>query len=221
MKIIGYIQLATEAMALIASVACFRQLRILGWLLWIPFLIYTCTIEIAGAWIAQHDPTANNLWLYNPYIVISLAFYEWFLIHVSILGKKIKRWLYVVVLLLGCYSLSWYLVWGDPLKLMSYTLNTGAVTITLLCLLFFYTQIRNPEHHQSLMKVPGFWTVAGLLIFYTGISLYTALYSFLAKAHITIIGVSIQNLIPQVLSLFLYTAITVDFIQCKYRLKIS
>jgi hypothetical protein len=215
MTILGIIQLSTEVIACITSVALFRYLYMRGWALWVPYLVYTCIVEIYGAWTYENEPTVNNLWIYNPYVIVSIAFYSWFLVHISNLGKNTRKTITIAAVLFVLITGAWYFAWGDPTTLISYVLNTGSLVICLCCLLFFFTQIKNPNNHLSLLKVPGFWIATGLLIFYAGISLYTAIYEFLARSQISIWGTNIQNLIPQVLSLILYTTVTVGFIKCR------
>ncbi|WP_315821377.1 hypothetical protein [Paraflavitalea speifideaquila] len=181
-----------------------------------PFLLYTCFVEIWGFIIADSPQDLSNVWLYNPYIIISVTFYCWFLISIAILPGQVKRRLYCILFPLGTGVLTAYLIWGNRESLIKPILNIGAFLISLLCLLFFYTQIKNPACHQSLLRVPGFWMAAGLLIFYTGISLLASVYDLLEKSSINIGGSSIQNFITQVLSLFLYTCITIAIIQCSY-----
>ncbi len=220
MTILGIIQLSTEVMACVTSVVYFKYLRRQGWALWMPFLVYTCITELSAFYIAESALESNNSRLYNPYIIISTAFYGWFLIYNSILARHHKTRLYGALFILAAVCMGWYLVWGDRDELISLPLNIGSVMICLLCLLFFYTQIKNPSLHHSLPKVPGFWMVAGLLLFYTGISLYTSIYAFLADKKIIILDTTIQNLIPQALSLFLYASITISIIQCRSLSKI-
>jgi hypothetical protein len=211
MTILGYTQLAAEVISLITSVVFIKRLQANKWLLWIPFLLYTCIVEIWGAYISEVY-NGNNLWLYNPYIIVCNAFYSCFLIQVSILEKKTKRkrYRYIIVVSAGC--LFWYLKWGVRTDIVGYFLNLGAFAICLLSMLFFFTQIRHAYLHQSLEKIPGFWIASGLLIFYSGISLCMSVYNFLAAAKIRVWDEKIQNLIAQTLSLLLYAAITLAFV---------
>ena len=222
MTILGYIQLGVEVMAFITAVIFYKGLIACRWLLWIPFLLYTCVVEITGAYFETVSANDKNYWLYNPYIIVSSTFYAWFLVHNAVMPRKTKRILYFFLFLLSMGSSIWYVLAGDPTDLISFVLNIGAFIICILCLLFFYTHIKNPSQYKSLTDVPAFWMVAGILLFYTGISIYVAIYKSLADANIKIWGTSIQNFIPQVLSLFLYTAIIAAFIKChritKYRL---
>ena len=218
MTILGYIQLSIEVIALITSIIFFRYFPSKKWLLWIPFLLYTCIVEIYSSYLA-HVKNEDNLWVYNPYIIVFLLFYGWFIIHISILNVKLKKKLYLTIAIFTIISITWYMIWGSSEDLISPILNIGCFIICLLCLLFYYTQIRNPAHHDSLTSVPGFWMVSGILIFHSGILLYTVVYDLLARIQPTIMNITVQNLIPQILSLFLYTAIIVDIIQCRHRAK--
>jgi len=215
--LLGYIQLVVEIACCLIAILLYKDLQRRHWVWWIPFLVYTCVVELWGTWLEERKEL--NLWLYNPYIIISTAFYLWFLLYISILREKSRRLLYRVLFTLAIINLGWYLVWGNPRELISYHLNAGALLICICCLLFYYTQVKSPAGHRSLTAVPAFWIVSGLLFFYTGISIYTSMYNFLAMADIRVFGVTIQNLIPQVLSLLLYSSIITSFIQCRYPLK--
>lgn len=220
MTVLGYIQLASEILAFITSVIVAGSLIRNKWWIWIPFLLYTCMVDISGAYLKATMPQSNNLWLYNPYIIVSLTFYGWFVIHNSELGFKKKMMMYLLGGILSLVSVIWYVKFGNPGMLISFILNCGCMIICILCLLFFYTHIRNPVKYKSLTEVPAFWIVSGILVFHTGISIYVAIYSFLATAGIKIMGVTIQNLIPQVLSLFLYSTIIAGLIKWRYQSRI-
>jgi drug/metabolite transporter superfamily protein YnfA len=219
MTFLGYIQLASEVLAFITSMIVAGSLMRNKWWTWIPFLLYTCVVEISGAYLKVTAPKSNNFWLYNPYIIVSLTFYGWFVIHNTELSSKTKTVLYTMGTVLSLFSLIWYVRFGDPRILISSILNIGSVIICILCLLFFYMHIKNPVKYNSLTEVPAFWMVSGVLVFHTGISIYIAIYSFLAAAGIQIMGITIQNLIPQVLSLFLYGTIIAGLIKWRYQLR--
>lgn len=215
MTIFEIISMFAEVAAFATSVFYRKELKVQKWLLFIPYLAITCTLEIWSAywWITTQKPT---LWLYNPYIVLSILFYGYILIQASIITPAKKKLLYQSLILLSVSALTWYYIWGDPTVIINHILNGGALIICLLCFLFFYTHIRHPHYHFSLAKAPGFWVAAGLLVFYAGISLNISVYNFLAAAQIRLWKTPIQNLIPQALSLFLYSFIIIAFKLCKY-----
>lgn len=215
MTVLSYIQLGIEVMAFITSMIFYKALALHKWLLWIPFLLYTCIVEIWGTYIQVVTPKLNNMWLYNPYIIVSLAFYGWFLIQSAVLKPKTKTVLYFLLFMISLGSIIWYIEWGPTQDLIKYVLNIGALIICSLCLLFFYALIKNPFGFRSLTDVPAFWMVAGILVFYSGISIYMTIYDTLAEKKIRLLGATLQNLIPQVLSLVLYSTIIVAFMKCR------
>lgn len=219
MTALGYIQLVSEILAFFASLMVAGSLMRNKWWLWIPYLFYTCVIEIFAAFSKVTAPKVNNLWLYNPYIIVSLTFYGWFVLHNTELSAKTRKLLYLTGAAISLSCMLWYIVMGDPETLISSILNFGALIICIFCLLFFYMHIKNPVKYNSLTDVPAFWMVSGILVFHTGISIYVAIYGFLADAKIRIWDTTIQNLIPQVLSLFLYSSIIAGLIKWRYQLK--
>ncbi|MGB8193860.1 MAG: hypothetical protein WCF67_18150 [Chitinophagaceae bacterium] len=218
MTALGYIQLASIVLTFITSLVVAASLKNKWWV-WIPFLLYTCLVDVSGAYLKAVEPTYNNIWLYNPYIIVSLTFYGWFVVHNSTLGLQIKKALYIAGAFLSLSCGIWYVTWGDSKVLVNFILNFGSMIVCILCLLFFYWHIKNPHKYNSLTDAPAFWMVSGILVFHAGISIYVALYSFLAAARLKIMGITIQNLIPQILSLFLYSTIIAGLIKWKFRLR--
>lgn len=211
MTILSYIQLGIITAAFLVSLARHKALATKQWLPWIPFLLYTCVVEYWGAYIQAVTPEESNIWLYNPYIIVSIAFYAWFIIKGSLLRPRHAALLHTVFLVAPACVLIWYFGWGDRDALLKYVLDGGALALSLLCLLFFYTLIRNPIVHSSLARMPEFWIVAGVLVFYSGISIYVVVYDSLTTIKTTFLGTTLQNLIPQLLSLCLYGTVIIAF----------
>ena len=209
-----YTLLTIETAAMLIAWLHFRSLYRHGLVLLIPYLMYTCVVEYLGAYLmhVKHQP---NGFLYNPYIIISIAFYGWVVIYTSAFRRPVKLVYYALHFLFCCWGAIWYALYGNPLKIISNFLNLGALLICAFCLSFFYSHLRSRIQHSPITQIPGFWMSSGLLVFYSGISIYTVIYPYLAEQRIMLKGVPLQNLIPQILSLVLYGFIITAIRKCR------
>lgn len=208
-----------ELASFVTALIFIKSLKKQGWLLLIPYLLYTCTVEALAAYY-KYTLHQRNVWLYNPYIIISFAFYGWILIN-GIYNWKVKKWLYLAVALLSIVTMGWYLIFGDPMSFVSRILTAGSFLIIAFVLLFFYNKLQTIEYKQAITDVPLFWLATGLLFFYTGISLSNAMYPYLSTVKVKIFNIQLHNLIPQFLSVILYSCIIIAIIKCRKQEKIS
>jgi len=210
---LGYVQIIFEAIAFIVALIFCKELLLKGWGILLPILYFTPILEVWGTLLAEKK--INNAWLYNPYIIISFGLYGWLLLKDSILKNQYKNLSVLFIALLSFSFFIWYFIWGNNKEIINRILNVTSLLICFFCILFYYTHLRKPAEYISILLIPGFWFSTGLLIFYSGISLYSSIYPYLAKARINISNIPIQNLIPQVLSMILYSFIIVSIIRCR------
>lgn len=208
-----------ELASLVASLFFLSSLKRQGWLILIPYLLYTCLTDGLAAYY-KYVLHEKNVWLYNPYIIISFAFYGWLLVY-SMHKWKLKKWLFLMVSIFSVGAMIWYLFFGNPKTFISSILTAGSFFIIGLVLIFFYNKLQMIEHDKIITNDPSFWIATGLLFFYTGISLSNAMYSYLSIVKVKFFNVALHNLIPQFLSVILYTCIIIAIIKCRSRTKIS
>jgi hypothetical protein len=202
-----------ELASLATSLFLIKSIKKQGWLLLVVYLLYTCLVDGLAAYY-KYVLHQKNVWLYNPYIILSFAFYSWILI-TGMNSKLLRKWLYIIVGSFCVTTCAWYIGWGNPKAFISTILTTGSFLIIVLVLLFFYSMLQARQHNHVITEVPLFWIATGLLFFYIGISLSNAMYSYLSKVNIRILKIPLHNLIPQFLSVILYSCIIIAIIKCR------
>jgi hypothetical protein len=60
-----------------------------------------------------------------------------------------------------------------------------------------------------LIRQPGFWIAAGILIFYSGICTVYALHPLIVQYNLQIFGMKLHHFVPMVLSVVLYSSLSI------------
>jgi hypothetical protein len=95
------------------------------------------------------------------------------------------------------------------------------IYISVLSCYYLYQQFKEDDLDILLIKQPGFWLAAGLLIFYSGMSTIYALHPFTSKYNLEIFGLKLHQFFAQLLSVFLYSCLSAAMLLWKNKTRIS
>lgn len=125
--------------------------------------------------------------------------------------KRIIRWLMPLLLLiiLGSY---WF--YSERYLAFYYSIIIEGFFLTACGLGYLYFQFEDDRINNPSMDPVG-WIAIGVMIFFSGISIVFSLYEFIRAQQIIIWGMQIYMLIPRLLSIVLYSCITIAIITCK------
>lgn len=177
MSIQNYIYLTIQFIACCTAVFYWRHYKMTPLWIFLPFLLYTFFNEITALLLSQKYTVRM---LYNVYIFVSFIVYlYWF---DTLLKLRFWKWMIFIAF---CFIVIYDVFVIDVFKsLLKTALNAQAIFLLLFSLLFFVKLLKSNEviHFQ---RLPEFWIVSGLLMFYIG---FVPLSLYLGKGY-NILGV--------------------------------
>ena len=179
------------------------------WRLFIPWLFLVLLTETAGWYIANILRIRSNALLYNILLLISSAFFLWFL-NRKVVPEKIKKAFSLIIvsfILFGIINLFFFQGFH---KYNSLSETAGDIILSVLCCYFLFSLVKNPEH-TSLLQMDYFWLANGLLFYSLGNAL---LYQFsgLLNSYRIETGVNIGNYINYSVNLVLHICLIIAFV---------
>ena len=197
-----------ELLSLIVSIICLPRTRRSYFTWFIPFLSITLAAELYAnyAFYIKHLPT---VWIYNVLNPVAQAFYT-YIFYKFARSNSHKIFLVACgIIYVGAY-IFYYTIY-DVNDFSTYLIVIGGIQQVVFACLFFYECLRTDATMDGRMR-SGVWMAAGVLIFYSGVTICLALLDFIEKNNLKIAGVPLYNFIPRVLSIILYSCFSVSFI---------
>ena len=188
MSVQNCIYLTIQLLACCAAIYYWRHYRQTPMWIFLPFLIYTFCNEILAIVLSYHYPVRI---LYNLYILISFGVYMYWFDKLL----KFRFWKWIIWILFAAAFIYDAFTINLIKNLIKTTVNVQAVLLLIFSLVFFVKLLRSNEviYYQ---RLPEFWIVCGLLMFYIG---YVPLSLYLGQGynilHIYYIAIIILNLL--------------------------
>lgn len=156
----NYLYLGLEFLACVFAIYYWPKYKHTAMWIFLPFLLYTFLNEIAATYVAIQY---QNRILYNVYIILSfLVFLYWF---DRLIGLKFWKWI-----ILGIFS---FVVFYDiqskgfVIPLLKTAINFQSILVLGFSFLFF-AKLLGKKEVVEYQKLPEFWIVTGILLFYIG-----------------------------------------------------
>lgn len=202
------VELSCAALAIVF----FVHIRNQGLGLLVPFLLFISGAEILAVW--QKEIAKVSTYGTNYAIAIAELFFYGYLFMNNTRQVYMKRIIQIgipiifLVTLIACF--------GFPQRYLAFyyciLLEGFFLTVCALGYLYFQfddDQIENPAYD------PIGWIAIGVIIFFSGICIVFSLYDFIRMQQLIIFGEQIYILIPRMLSVLLYSCISMAIITCK------
>jgi len=188
----------------------------------IPFLLLTVIVECLGhLWPFNKRFFLGKYAMYNIFTSFEFLFYSFlFYIHFK---KRIFKQIVALFIPLFIVAVTFNIIFiqGANRTFNSYTFLLGSFFIVIFCCCFFYESVLPDQIDQQLSKQPFFWISSGLLIFYLGSVIITALYEYLIGNELRSEGLRIYDTINRSLNVILYSSFCIAFYLCRDNKKIS
>lgn len=186
-----------------------RQLTIL-----LPYLLYVFIQETILGLAYYLNYYTSNAVVYNIYRPISIIVFFCIYYNVSFMAplRRLIVWLtigyFAIILINYCFIESIFTT-------SSYLVLARGFIITFYGILFlisyFYLDNQNDEKYWR----PLIWVTIGLVIFYPVISISINFQKYLVADNASLYGLKLYNLIPQVMSIFMYSCFSYAFYLCQ------
>lgn len=209
-----------EALALLVSLYTYKKNKG-SFLQWMPlFLFFILFGEMGGRYfdeVLNKPNTHIYLWIY-----VFITIYYSYCFYCLFEKRKILQ--YIII---GCASVFVFLLLFIFFFMIEYSEYKYRITmafgiyISIIACLYLYHQFQEDDFEVLLIKQPGFWIAAGLLIFYSGMSTVYALHPFTAQKNLFIFGIKLHQFFARGLSVFLYSCLSAAMLLWKNKTKTS
>lgn len=182
----------------------------IGWLL--PFLFFITGAEYVA--ILQRNVYHTSTYGTNYLImVVEWLFYN-FLFHRFAQHTAYTRYLRVgVPLVVGCIAIG-YFFFPNQYQVFFYCIILVGFFLSVSALFYMYLRFVGDER-TDLTEDPVGWVAVGVVVFFSGVSIVFSLYEFIRSRQINLWGEPIYTLVPRLLSIFLYSCISIAIITCR------
>jgi hypothetical protein len=214
---IQYVGVVFEVLAFVISLFVFKKNKG-SFIQWMSlYLFYTAGNELLAHYmygVLLKSTTHLFIW----YHVITTIFYTYIF---GCLFNQIKYHKYVrhviwVISSVIIFSFLFMLFFVS--NYVEYKYRLQIVLYFYLCILsvfYLYKEFTNDSLDELLVRKSGFWIAAGLLLFYSTLSIVTTLHPTTAKNNIFIFGLPIHLFFASILSVILYSCLSVAMIVWK------
>ncbi|MES2265654.1 MAG: hypothetical protein V4520_02760 [Bacteroidota bacterium] len=203
----------SEFLCLLAAIIFLYREKSIAWKLFIPFLLLTCSVEVAGIYMRE-IMQVRNYPIYNLYLIFECGFTSYFFFYLYQAYRYRPIWLFTwlslftVMYATDMVSHGGKLFAGDTATVMS-------VVFVLASLYFYYLKLKDP-HFVPLIHSAPFWWVSGTLFFYFGSTVCNTFFTYLSNYESITYSRSIRYIIFNVLDVTMYIFWSYAFI-CRYR----
>jgi hypothetical protein len=215
MKLIFFLPYAASILfSIVVALIYRRYLRNRHLIILLPYLMYVF-IQETTLWLLYYlDYYKSNPIVYNIYRPINVIVFFWVYYNIPFLipYRKLIGWLIAIYLLATLLN---YCFIESIFSQDKYLALARGFVITFYSLLFLfrYFQLDNPEEEKYWR--PLLWITTGIAIFYPVVSISLTFQKYLAAEGAALYGVKLYNVIPQVMSIFMYSCFSYAFYLCR------
>ena len=213
-----YINNLAELFSLVIAIIYYPYLKasVMKWFL--PFLAFVFAGEMYAKYVG-YVLSMTNTEIYGFIAIVESVFYGYFFYTVTV--KEIWKKIILIISLINSFItiIFFFLIAENPSYLITNLLFLS-ICFSFISLTYIYSKFISDEAVYLLCE-PGFWVAFGVTLFFSGVSVVFSLHDFILKHNLTLFGVKLYHIVPQILSLPLYLSISTAIILCKKKNRIS
>jgi hypothetical protein len=211
-----------EFITLVTALIHYKHIKNTRYFYFIPLLFFTLFGELGAVHFYLKHNSFGNTHIYLWVVTFEFIFFGYQFYHI-IRSKRIRVITMIGTTLLTIAMMTWFCFFTVYHEMYYNTMVIGGFFLCCLSCAYLVEQfILNDDYDANLLRVPDFWMVTGVLLFFVGNSITFALHYFLKGDKLLIFGMPLYHFFPQVLSVFLYGGMTTAIILWKkYQEKLS
>lgn len=208
LKMIIQINHIAEFIALMVSIFCYKRIKhsYLQWI--IPYLALVLTGELIASYIFSILKGVNTF-IYIWINTFSILFYNNVFYNLFEKERIVRKIIIVTASILVLISLFLFFFVHNYMEYKNYVFIVSGILLSCFACLYLYRQFMKDDVEDLLIKQSGFWMAAGVLMFYSGICMVYALHPIIDKNNLMVFGIKLHNFFGRVLSVFLYSCLSV------------
>ncbi len=200
-----------EIIACIISAFYYQKIKD-SFLKWLPFYLLYVSI---GEFAAHYYSGMPNLYIYFSITIMTIFFYNYCFYQLLHVRKKIGKLIIVLssLLLIATIFVSFFLA-KYPTSTY-YILIAMGIELSLIACIYLYHIFLSDDLQVLLIKQSGFWMAAGVLLFFSGMCFTFAISPIALKYDLKIFDTYLLRFIPRVLSVLLYSFLSIAVVLYK------
>ena len=182
------------------------------------FLLYIIFTESLGSYMFYVLKKPNTV-VYAVYQAVSVCFYS-YLFYALLPDKKIARKIIAVSAFLIAVSILIVTFFvADRVELLYRLKIILCIDLSIVSCYYLYCEFMEEKPEESLIKNTGFWIATGLLLFNSAYSIVITMHPYTSKNKVFLFGLPIHNFFANILSVFLYSCLSIAMIVWKPKTK--
>jgi hypothetical protein len=204
-------------------VACYycRYLRgsFMGW--FVPFLGFVFFADVS-VYVQYYvfDLSKSIYLLISIYLLlVSQGFFYGYIFYKLTDSKILQSIIFFMLFVcIPAYVVSFFLENNDSSKYMIVTTIVSNIFLSVIALFYLYLIAINNDS-INLLHEPSWWLATGVAVFFSCVSIGFLLYDFILQNNLRLFGMYLYNLIPRLMSLILYSFISISIVLYARRVK--
>ena len=176
----------------------------------LPFyLLLVFLQELVAAVIAVSTGIIYNI--YNPITTVFFSF-----LFTSIPFNRQSRKLIFGLLITYLTAVIVTFIFFQPIRVYNnYVFLTGSMITVLNAILFLFNYFKLDNRAEEKKWQPVLWIVIGIVTFYPVVNIAFSFYKYLVTYDATLWGMRLYRMIPQIMSIFMYSCFIRAFYLCQ------
>jgi hypothetical protein len=213
--ILFILYIASLLFSAVSAVINYKYLKSRRLFIFIPYLILLFIQELGVYLYYLEDPTRSTALVYNIYRPVTACFFAYLYYKVSF-NVAFRK---VIIILVTSYLTAFVIVFTRVQSIYTYNnyLNLAGGLVITCCAIFFlfnYFKLDNPVEEKKWL--PLLWITIGVVSFYPVVNIsFTLYWQLQSYNNSTVGGVKIHQIIPRVMSIFMYGCFAWAFYLCR------
>jgi len=180
----------------------------------LPYLILVFMQETILVLEDYYEYFVSNAIVYNIYRPVSALVFFWIYYNIPFMAPFRRLIMWLIAIYLGIILLNYCFI-ESILTTSSYLSLMRGFVITFYGILFLVRYFNLDNLAEEKYWRPLLWVTIGIVIFYPVISISLTFQKYLAASSATLYGLELYQIIPQVMSIFMYSCFSYAFYLCK------
>ncbi len=201
-----------EVLSTLLAFYFYRSLREHRMGILMPFLVFISVAEYVA--ILQRNVLHTSTYAIN-YLILLV---EWFFYNLLFLRMTRQRfflqYLYLSIPVMSIGIVASYIFFPDFYPAFYYCIISAGFFLSVAALGYMYFRFLDDDK-TDLLSDPVIWIAVGVVFFFSGVSIVFSMYQLIQIRKINLWGEPIYTLVPRILSIFLYSCISIAIIKCR------
>lgn len=186
---------------------------------WFPVFLFFIIVGEVIAYCQNHFWNTHTFDTNYVIGMVEVCFYGYIFYRLSE-QHHYRKWI-AYMIAIGFFVFAYCcLMYRNQFIYFFYSLIISGFLIAAMALLFLLKRLEEDRQDQLLMD-PGFWLAFGVVLFFSGVSIVFSMYEVVKKHNLTFFGEKLYHIIPRLLSIVLYSCISISLLICRKKKSIS